>query len=100
MTTYLRIQPGITSQQPSWRTHSCVPCRDSSRHVFASRTPGVGMSADVARKSACATVATKCQVILRALRRALCLTGVSFALAAICLAQQGAGVSHAIVYKE
>jgi hypothetical protein len=21
-----------------WRTHSCVPCRDSSRHIFADQT--------------------------------------------------------------
>src|SRR6266508_6115392 len=34
------------------------------------------------------------------LRSALCLSGATFVLAAMCLAQQGAGVSHAIVYKE
>jgi Ca-activated chloride channel family protein len=38
-----------------WRTHSSVPCRDSSRHGLHRRTPGVGSSADAARKSACAT---------------------------------------------
>src|SRR6266571_5252998 len=50
----------------SWRTHSCVPCRDSSRHLLCSLTrcashargPGVEKSLDAARRSACATSAT------------------------------------------
>src|ERR1017187_7912978 len=45
--------------EPTWRTHSCVPCRDSSRHLPADGEPGVGMSADAARKSACATSGIK-----------------------------------------
>src|SRR5262245_212923 len=63
-------------QRRSWRTHSCAPCRDSSRHVFAPHIPSVGASADVARASACATLATvtKCQAILaRTLSAALLL---------------------------
>jgi len=43
------------SWRPMWRTHSCVPCRDSSRHLLARGKPGVGTSADAARTSACAT---------------------------------------------
>src|SRR5271157_4134366 len=31
--------------------HSCVPCRDSSRHLLAHGKRGVGMSADAARTS-------------------------------------------------
>jgi len=41
--------------EPTWRTHSCVPCRDSSRHLPADGKPDVGTSADAARDSACAT---------------------------------------------
>ena len=45
---------------PTWRTHSCVPCRDSSRHLLCSLTrcashargPGVEKSLDAARRSA------------------------------------------------
>jgi hypothetical protein len=44
---------------PMWRRHSCLPCRDSSRHLFAAVTHclkrSVGRSADAAGKSACAT---------------------------------------------
>ena len=43
------------SWRTAWRTHSCVPCRDSSRHLLARGKPGVGTSADAARTSACAT---------------------------------------------
>jgi hypothetical protein len=38
-----------------WSTHSCVPGRDSSRPLFGRATPCAGMSAGVARMSACAT---------------------------------------------
>jgi general secretion pathway protein G len=38
-----------------WRAHSCVPCRDSSRHLLADGKPGAGASAGAARRSACAT---------------------------------------------
>ena len=40
-----------------WRTHSCVPCRDSSRHAgqYTAAT-GIETSLDAARTSACATV--------------------------------------------
>src|ERR1035438_1482277 len=42
-----------------WRRHSCLPCRDSSRHLFAGvtrcRTKSVPMSGDAAGTSACAT---------------------------------------------
>ena len=41
-------------ERRTWRTHWCVPCRDSSRHLRARREPG-GTSADAARTSACAT---------------------------------------------
>ena len=40
------------SLRPTWRTHSCVPCRDSSRHLLGAK-PCVGTSADAARTSAC-----------------------------------------------
>ena len=36
---------------PRWRTHSCVPCRDSSRHLLAHGKSGVGTSADAAPHS-------------------------------------------------
>ena len=37
-----------------WRRHSCLPCRDSSRHLFAVETKAsVGRSADAAGRSAC-----------------------------------------------
>ena len=63
-----------------WRTRSCVPCRDSSRHLF-SGAPCVGTSADAARMSACATF---CGVVLIfALALPLC--------AADSLAEQGVG---------
>src|SRR6266566_1357369 len=39
----------------TWRTHSCVPHRDSSR-CMGGRSPCVAMSGDAARMSACATV--------------------------------------------
>src|SRR5207247_461994 len=60
-----------------------------SRHVFTPHRPGVGMSADVARKSACATVATltKCQVIF-----ALNLS-IGFGIVA-CVALAAAQVEH------
>src|SRR2546422_10928082 len=56
---------------PTWRTHSCVPCRDSSRHLLCSLTrcaspargPGVEKSLDAARRSACATSATTCPTL-------------------------------------
>jgi catechol 2,3-dioxygenase-like lactoylglutathione lyase family enzyme len=39
-----------------WRTHSCVPCRDSSRHLGrAQQFSGRRESLDAARTSACAT---------------------------------------------
>jgi hypothetical protein len=43
-----------------WRTHFCVPRRDSSRRLVSTwnliRRTGVEMSLDTARTSACATV--------------------------------------------
>src|SRR5262249_10943078 len=39
-----------------WRTHSCVPGRDSSRPLSSRNMPCVGVSAGAARTSACATV--------------------------------------------
>src|SRR6059036_68980 len=50
----------------TWRTHSCVPRRDSSRlpvraqdsHSVSKSRAGVEMSLDTARRSACATSAT------------------------------------------
>src|SRR5258708_26652597 len=42
-----------------WRTHSCVPRRDSSRRLFGideNSQAGVEMSLDAARMSACGTV--------------------------------------------
>ena len=42
-----------------WRRHSCLPCRDSSRHALAVATEcrgrSVGTSADAAGTSACVT---------------------------------------------
>src|SRR5213083_2036693 len=63
------VGPGWST---TWRTHSCVPCRDSSRHLRCSLTrcashargPGVEKSLDAARRSACATSATTCPVWL------------------------------------
>jgi len=43
------------SWRPARRTHPCVPCRDSSGYPLGAGKPGVGMSADAARTSACAT---------------------------------------------
>src|SRR6266702_8968672 len=59
------------SWSTTWRTHSCVPCRDSSRHLLCSLTrsashargPGVEKSLDAARRSACATSATTCPTL-------------------------------------
>jgi hypothetical protein len=42
-----------------WRTHSCVPRRDSSRRLvlnLSHRQASVEMSLDAARTSACATI--------------------------------------------
>jgi hypothetical protein len=33
----------------AWRTHSCVLCRHSCRHLGLVKTRGVGKSADTAR---------------------------------------------------
>src|SRR5262249_52961891 len=52
----LIVLPGHNSAEPSWRTHSCVPGRDSSRPLCSRNTPSVGRSADAARTSAYATV--------------------------------------------
>src|ERR1035438_6891427 len=43
----------LETRRLTWRTHSCVPCRDSSRHLRGK--PGVGTSADAARTCARAT---------------------------------------------
>jgi hypothetical protein len=37
-----------------WRTHSCVPCRDSSRHPHLT-SAGIDKSVDAARMGECAT---------------------------------------------
>ena len=47
------IGANLTVGTLPWRTHSCVPRRDSSRRLAAAQR--VGTSADTARKSACAT---------------------------------------------
>jgi hypothetical protein len=51
----------------TWRTHSCVPRRDSSRrlvlNLYNRQTRRVETSLDTARKSACATVRQAVQAL-------------------------------------
>jgi len=52
-------ESGLNRRRIDWRTHSCVPRRDSSRRLVLNlyhRRTSVEMSLDTARTSACATV--------------------------------------------
>ena len=80
---------------PAWRTQSCVPCRDSSRHHLAHGKPSVGTSADAARTSACAT--PEWQSYFPTTRRSLiaCAVLLSLAGAALWAQQTGPAVFRA-----
>src|ERR1019366_6949764 len=74
---------------PAWRTQSCVPCRDSSRHHLAHGKPSVGTSADAARTSACAT--PEWQSYFPTTRRSLIACAVLLSLASVAVWAQQAG---------
>src|SRR5262249_32511597 len=50
------MRPRPCTRRVSWRTHSCVPRRDSSRCLLeSSSAPGLDTSVEAAGTSACAT---------------------------------------------
>jgi hypothetical protein len=50
---------GCPGDSVMWRTHSCVPCRQSCRHLFRFHGRSVETSLDAARTSARATVVSQ-----------------------------------------